>query len=98
MIQLTEPQSQKLDAALWDMYQRNEQLLESGSTLPVILRGLPSTTEKLVGFVGAYGGKVRQTIPLLNAVAAWLPIGQIPRFAALDEVKSLELEQEFTIA
>jgi hypothetical protein len=87
---------QKLDAPLTELYNANQ--LDQSSTLPVIIR-VPREAFAAVGAaVENVGGRVRHQLKLFDAIAAWVPMSGLATIAGLSVVRSLEMEQEFSIA
>jgi hypothetical protein len=94
--QLSFPFAEKLDEPLAELC--NQQDLALTERVPVIIRVGMSTLAEVVARISPLGGSVRHELPLLSAIAAWVPLGAIAELARDDAISALELEQSFTAA
>lgn len=96
MQQISVPFAEKLDVPLMELCNSPE--LAPSAPVPVVVRysgeGLPGIVDR----VRSLGGRPRHEMPLLHALAIWLPLVAVADLARLESVQRLELDQEFAIA
>lgn len=92
----TENFTAKLDENLQRIW--SEEVFDKASSLPVIVRCQPASVSKVSSDISNSGARVRHELPLIGAVAAWLPLYLVPEVARREDVIALELEECFSIA
>ena len=69
------------------------------SPIPVVIRCEDSHALSLVvQRITDMQGRVRHILRLIDAVAAWIPGTALSALARMDEVRFVEMEQEFRVA
>ena len=94
--QLSVPFDEKLDQPLAELC--NRQHFASSALVPIVIRSTPAEAPGIVAAVQQLGGKVRRQVDFVGAIAAWVPLAAVADLARSAAVRSLELEQQFTIA
>lgn len=96
MNQLSMEWSEKLDSPLASLC--NGHQIAPTERVPVIVRCGTDALETVAARILTLGGSVRHTIALFGAVVAWVPLFNVQALADQPGVRTVELEQEFTIA
>lgn len=87
---------QKLDAPLAEMWTGGA--LDPTTTIPVVIRVSDDQLRQVAEQVVQLGGTIRHQLNRLSALGAWLPVSAIAKLAEESAVRSLEMEQQFSIA
>lgn len=97
MSQISVPFAEKLDGPLAQLC-NGERGLSPSARFPVIVRYQGGALAEVSERVAQLGGTIRHKLSLLSAIAAWIPLSAIEQLAKDDDVREIELSQEFTIA
>lgn len=97
MHQLSAPLAEKLDEPLVQLC-NGEGGLSPSARVAILVKCERTAMDQIAEAVSEVGGKVRAHLKIVDAIAAWVPLGQIERLALRDGVRFVELEQNFTTA